>query len=276
MPSFHFINMQLKDQISTFVKISLAMEFIGHGSFGIIKKVGWLPFYSVFGFSDEFAFQTMPAVGLHDIVLAILVLFRPVPAVFLWMGCWGFFTALLRPMAGQGWLEFFERSYNYGLPWFAFYMATSFGSKSDGLGTLWKPWPLQITKNYSVQTLRLIAFSALFSHSLLMLFFKTEKWQHYYNMSVLGSSGFATVGIIELLMSISILFVRSRGILWSILIFKILLEGAPILGGKIDGWLEFIERGSCFFAIFLLIQFLIVQQREPVSIVGAFGARDVD
>jgi hypothetical protein len=32
------------------------------------------------------------------------------------MGCWGFFTALLRPLAGEGGWELLERAYNFGIP----------------------------------------------------------------------------------------------------------------------------------------------------------------
>ena len=52
----------------------------------------------------------------YDITLGILALIAPTRAGLLYMGCWGFFTALLRPLAGEGGWEFLERSYNFGVP----------------------------------------------------------------------------------------------------------------------------------------------------------------
>jgi hypothetical protein len=40
----------------------------------------------------------------------------PVQAALLYMFLWGFFTALLRPLAGERGWEFLERSYNFGIP----------------------------------------------------------------------------------------------------------------------------------------------------------------
>lgn len=250
-------------------KISLFMEFFGHGSFGVLKKQGWLPFYHVFGLSDDFAFMTMPVVGIHDILLAFLVVVRPTPAAFLWMGLWGFFTATLRPMAGQGVLEFFERSYNYGIPLLAFYMALQ--SAFPDYSSWFKKPKLNLDKKYVVLLLRGIAFSALISHALLILFFKTEKIMNYSNMQALGEN-FKVVGIVEMACAFGVIFLRNRNVLWSILIFKVLLESSPILGGQLAGWLEFIERGSCYFAIFLLIDYLKYEKREAKSVFGTLGA----
>jgi hypothetical protein len=58
----------------------------------------------------------MPVVGCVDIILGILALVLPTRAGLLYMGCWGFFAASLRPLAGEGWWEFLERSYNFGVP----------------------------------------------------------------------------------------------------------------------------------------------------------------
>lgn len=245
------------------------MEFFGHGSFGLLKKQGWMPFYHVFGLSDDFAFLTMPAIGLHDILLAFLILVRPTPVVFLWMGFWGFFTATLRPIAGQGLLEFFERSYNYGIPWLAFYM--SMQKEFTGYASWFKTPIFNLEKRYVALILRVIVFSALISHSLLVLFFKTEKIMVYSNLQVFGEY-FELVGVVEMAGAFCVLFLKNRFILWSILIFKGFLEASPILGGQLAGWLEFIERGSCYFAIFLLISYMKYEKKETQSVFRAVGA----
>ncbi len=258
-----------QSNVSKIFKIALFMEFFGHGAFGILKKQGWLPFYHVFGLSDQFAFSTMPAVGIHDIFLAGLAIARPTPVVFLWMGFWGFFTAMLRPMAGQGFLEFFERSYNYGIPWLAFYMALP--TSSPGYSSWFSKAIFNLEKKYVPTVLRMIVFLALISHAFLILFSKTEKIMVYSNLQFLGDY-FKIVGVIELVCALSVLRLGNRSILWSILFFKVVLEASPILGGQLEGWLEFVERGSCYFAIFLLIDYVRFERKDAQSMFGTVGA----
>jgi hypothetical protein len=70
----------------------------------------------MFGFPEAWAWRLMPIIGSVDITLGILALIAPTRAGLLYMGCWGFFTALLRPLAGEGGWEVLERSYNFGVP----------------------------------------------------------------------------------------------------------------------------------------------------------------
>jgi hypothetical protein len=98
------------------LRLAVALEFVGHGAFGIIGKQGWLPFYDVFGLGPDLAWTTMPLVGALDIALGVLVLVRPTRALIAYMALWGLFTATLRPLADQGIWELVERSYNYGVP----------------------------------------------------------------------------------------------------------------------------------------------------------------
>src|SRR3990172_760856 len=97
-------------------RIGVYMNFLGHGSFGIITKAEWAPYFGVVGIPEQTAFSLMPWVGLHDLLLAAIGLVSPRPVVLLWMTIWCTWTALLRPLAGQGWWEFFERAGNYGVP----------------------------------------------------------------------------------------------------------------------------------------------------------------
>src|SRR5215472_7998683 len=63
-----------------------------------------------------FRVHLMPLIGTVDICLGILTLFMPLRAVLLYCTIWGFWTALLRPLAGEGIWELVERAYNYGVP----------------------------------------------------------------------------------------------------------------------------------------------------------------
>ena len=98
------------------LRLAVAACFIGHGAFGIITKAAWLPYFAVFGIPESWAWRLMPVVGAVDIAVGTLTLFQPVRAVVLYMAFWGFQTACLRPLAGQGVWELLERAGNYGVP----------------------------------------------------------------------------------------------------------------------------------------------------------------
>jgi hypothetical protein len=98
------------------MRVAIAACFIGHGIFGIITKAAWLPYFAIFGIPEAWAWRLMPVVGAVDITVGILTLFQPIRAVVLYMAFWGFQTACLRPLAGQGMWELFERAGNYGVP----------------------------------------------------------------------------------------------------------------------------------------------------------------
>jgi len=98
------------------LRVAVAACFIGHGAFGIITKAAWLPYFAIFGIPEAWAWRLMPMVGIVDITVGVLTLFQPVRAVVLYMAFWGFQTACLRPLAGQGVWELFERAGNYGVP----------------------------------------------------------------------------------------------------------------------------------------------------------------
>jgi hypothetical protein len=96
--------------------VAVAACFIGHGAFGIITKAAWLPYFAIFGIPEAWAWRLMPMVGIVDITVGVLTLFQPIRAVVLYMTFWGLQTACLRPLAGQGVWELFERAGNYGVP----------------------------------------------------------------------------------------------------------------------------------------------------------------
>lgn len=99
------------------LRIAVAGEFIGHGVFALQGKKAWIGWFSTFGISDTgLATQLLFLVGIVDVVLAILVLVRPVRLALLWMAFWGFWTALLRPIVGEPIWDFVERWANWGAP----------------------------------------------------------------------------------------------------------------------------------------------------------------
>jgi len=103
-------------KIEWILRIAVAGEFIGHGVFALQQKAGWIKYFNAVGFSGDQALALMPWIGAMDILLAILTLVRPVRLALLWMALWGFWTALLRPIAGEPVWDFVERWANWGAP----------------------------------------------------------------------------------------------------------------------------------------------------------------
>src|SRR3989338_1925087 len=94
-----------------------AGEFIGHGVFALQGKKDWIGWFAQFGVSDAgLAAKLLFFIGLLDIVLAVLILIKPIRIALLWMTFWGFWTALLRPLVGMPIWDFVERWANWGAP----------------------------------------------------------------------------------------------------------------------------------------------------------------
>ena len=90
--------------------------FAGHGAFALEAHAPWLRFFPAVGLELGFGRAIMPWIGGLDVALAILVLFRPIPAALVWMSFWALWTAALRPLAGDSLFAFVERSGNFGAP----------------------------------------------------------------------------------------------------------------------------------------------------------------
>lgn len=106
-----------KKLIEGVLQIAVAGEFLGHGVFAIQGKPAWIEWFGVFGISDAaLATKLLFIVGIVDILLAFLVLVRPVRIALLWMTFWGFWTALVRPLVGEPAWDFVERWANWGAP----------------------------------------------------------------------------------------------------------------------------------------------------------------
>jgi len=111
-------NLQSKFNGASWVlRVAVAGEFIGHGVFALQGRKTWVEWFSIFGISDVgLATQLLFLIGVIDIALAVLILIKPVRLALLWMAFWGFWTALMRPIAGDSAFEFVERWANWGAP----------------------------------------------------------------------------------------------------------------------------------------------------------------
>lgn len=99
------------------LRVGVAGEFIGHGLLAVGGKADWVSWIQKFGIADPvFAKQLLLGIGVIDVIAAFVMLIRPFPAILLGATFWAFWTALLRPIVGVGWLDFVERSANWGAP----------------------------------------------------------------------------------------------------------------------------------------------------------------
>lgn len=97
-------------------RIGVFGTYLGHGIVALGINPKWIPLLTCFGFTDAQAVILMPYIGILDIIVAIVVLLFPIRIIVLWAILWAFATALSRPISGQEFVEFVERSANWCLP----------------------------------------------------------------------------------------------------------------------------------------------------------------
>ena len=103
--------------IEWILRIALFGEFLGHGVFAIQLKPRFLEMLTAFtGITGVYAQYTMIAIGVFDIIVAILALVYPFRLLLIWASLWGFLTAVARPVAGDPIWDFVERFPNWGVP----------------------------------------------------------------------------------------------------------------------------------------------------------------
>ena len=99
------------------LRIAVFGEFLGHGVLALQGKKDWIGWISeLTGAQNELAVKLLFIVGIADILVALIVLFRPIKIVLLWAVFWSFWTALVRPIVGQPIWDFIERFANWGAP----------------------------------------------------------------------------------------------------------------------------------------------------------------
>ena len=76
----------------------------------------WIHYLNTVGISDEVAIKIMPVIGIIDILVALIVLIRPLKPVVIYAAVWALLTALMRPISGEPILEFVERTANWAVP----------------------------------------------------------------------------------------------------------------------------------------------------------------
>lgn len=113
-------------KVEWLLRIGVAGEFAGHGLLAVGGKADWVGWVSQMIHVGTPTAQTLLLlIGIFDVIVAIIVLVKPVRPILLWAAFWGFWTALVRPLVGQSLLDFVERSANWAAPLALFYLLKS-------------------------------------------------------------------------------------------------------------------------------------------------------
>jgi hypothetical protein len=261
-------------------RLALFAEFVGHGAFGVMTKQAWVPYITLFGFSEAWAWRLMPVVGTIDIILGLLVLIAPTRAGLLYMGCWGFFTALLRPLMGEGWWEFIERSYNFGLP-FLMLWVHSRGTPAPSWFTVLTEVPrFTIACAQRAQWgLRGIMAGMLIGHGAFGLLMGKPNLLRFYEAVGLGIFGVplptlsAAIGGFEMLLGVLCLGATSSAFFLFVCAWKLGTEGLYVPAQAYGAWWEVVERGSSYAAPLLWIAFKQVLTAHGLPPLGLISRR---
>lgn len=238
------------------LRLACAWCFVGHGFWGLYQKPAWLTFYDVFGVPHDWALVTMPMIGFVDIACGIAVLFVPCRGLLVWLVFWATFTALLRPMAGLGWWEFFERGGNYapplallalsydqvGLGWFRVIRARATSVRVAPVKNA--EWVLRV--GIALLLIGHGGFAAWQQKPLLI--------EHWAAVGVdLHVNELIAIGWGEIAVGCALLVVESVPLMMAIAVWKVLTEFLyPIAGTWVDVF-EWVERGGGYFAPLALI-----------------------
>jgi len=239
------------------LRIGVAMCFIGHGAFGLITKQAWVPYFGVVGLPESWAWKLMPWVGAMDVAMGFLAFIWPCRALFAWGAFWCVWTALLRPFAGEGWPEFFERAGNYGVP-LAILLAV--GWRSPWFARLPDSWPELSgdTIKRLVRFLQVMLATLLIGHALCALVLEKASLANHYNVFGVADTmaTMRAVGWFELVLAAAVLTVRHPALMLFVCLWKLGTESLFLTSGALAPGFEVIERGGSYI-VPLALAFLL-------------------
>lgn len=109
--------MEQRKLLEGVLRIAVAGEFLGHGVLALQGKAQWLGWIREITAADpDTAATLLSIIGFADVLVAVVVIVKPIRLALLWAAFWGFWTALLRPLVGEPIWDFVERWANWGAP----------------------------------------------------------------------------------------------------------------------------------------------------------------
>jgi hypothetical protein len=247
-------------KISWILRVGASMEFIGHGMLGIKGVAAWTSYFAVVGIHRDTALSLMPWVGLMDVAMGTAILLFPMRGAVLYMTLWGFWTAILRPLAGESAWEAVERAGNFGAL-FALYLLDRKGGDSSWL-RFHPVGDLQGSLRRQVGwVLRLTTAFLLAGHGALGLLVRKPLFaMQYAQIGVHAGWAEPLVGAAECALALAVLIQPGFGLLLFVVAWKLATEAlSPIAGSPI--WV-FIEHGGSYAAPLALA--LLVRRRSEI------------
>lgn len=233
--------------------------FVGHGAWGLIGKESWLTFFNVFYFPESISRIAMPIVGLMDITVGVVLFFAPSRRWLWWAAIWTIFTALLRPSAGMGMSEFFERAGNYGVPLAMLYLTASIQPRLQFAGAIhfqdiqWEKYHLGFER-----ILRWSLFLLLAGHGGLAFFNEHPVITKHLDFIGWGASrsNIMIFGAFEVLLALVVLLrPRIAGLMVFVLFYKLVTESLHPIAGHSRDVFETIERMGDYVIPLILIAY---------------------
>jgi hypothetical protein len=264
----------LQSQLHWTLRITAALCFIGHGTWGLITKAGWLPFFQSQGIEPDIAWKLQPLIGAFDILMAVILLRKPNRTILIWMFLWALWTAILRPLAGNlekiqvdgEWIvqvatdsmrvakmqiwEFLERAGNWGPPFILLVMGGAFALTNKDLVT---PHKEPEIKDSTIDTVFFLLKASL---ALLLIGhagfgFAVEKKMlidHWQSIGVNADVAFITqIGYAEFVLGVLIFIAPMRPLILLALGWKLFTEFLYVPADTVTGMgivniFEWIER----------------------------------
>jgi uncharacterized membrane protein len=233
------------------LRVAAAMCFIGHGAFGIITKAIWCNYFALFGIDKVHAYQLMPLMGTVDIVMGLLLLFKPIRVVAVWLVIWGILTAACRPLSGEPFAEFIERAGNFGAPFALLVLAGGIQWNFKSLFSTINPdVPVnEKSLNRVKLILRYAVFLLLVGHGWLNLIHKPGLINQYTSLGFSNPVNVSLLaGIFEIMAAIAVLIKPVKPLLVAFLVWKM---GTELFYPHFEIF-EWIERGGSYGTILAL------------------------
>lgn len=227
------------------LRIGIAMCFVGHGAFGVLRKEAWLPYFALVGLDGATGRILMPWIGLVDIAVGLAVLFHPIRALLAYGAVWCLWTALLRPLAGEGIWEAVERAGNYGLPMALLLFAGLPRSSAAWLERMRISSPTPARLSAVLRVLQATTVLLLAGHGALLLGGKPLFLEHWAALG-LPATAARGIGLAEICLAGAVLLRPSITLYGGVALWKMASEALfPLSGAPLWEW---IERGGSYAA----------------------------
>ena len=233
------------------LRIAAAMCFIGHGAFGIITKAVWCNYFALFGIDKVHAYQLMPVMGTADIIMGVILLFKPVRAIAVWLVIWGIVTASCRPLSGEPFAEFIERAGNFSAPLALLVLAGGINWNFKWLFSTIQPREPVSEKSLArvKLILRFTVFLLLMGHGWLNLIQKPGLINQYTSLGFSNPVNVSLLaGIFEIMAAIAVLVKPVRPLIVVFLVWKM---GTELFYPHFEIF-EWVERGGSYGTLIAL------------------------